>query len=118
MSYHIHLYRKEVKKAFKKAKQPNFFEDENNIILAFTPEQSAKLTKSLLAYHYQIESETASDLHFGHKKDESVSALLTQSCLSFSASGENGIFEIMMTASEFAGDDFAKFDPQTGKWEK
>jgi hypothetical protein len=118
MSYHINLYRKEVKKAFKKAKRPDFFEAENNFILPFTPEQSAQLKKSLLAYHYQIENETAIGTHFGHKNDKSVVAVLMQSCLSFSASGENGIFEIMMTASEFASDTFAKFDPQTGKWEK
>ena len=87
-------------------------------ILPFTLEQKDYLKNRLLKYSYFIENEKGDNILFGFEDDKSVSALLTNNCLSFSATGE-GIFEISMTSSEFTdNEEFKKFDPQNGGWEE
>jgi hypothetical protein len=116
MSYHIHLYRKEVKKSYKTAKKKDFFEDESNFIQPFTTAEKEQLKKSLIAYKYVINSENENEITLSYQNEDDISAILTKNALYFRASGDN-IFEIMMTASELVGENYAKFDPQTGKWE-
>ncbi len=116
MSYHVELYRKEVKAKQLASGDEGFFENENNL-LPFTDEQFESLKERLQDYGYSIQKE-GKEIQLGFEADESISVLLTRSGLYFSASGE-GIFEIGMTASEFTDtDEFAKYDPQEGGWEE
>ncbi|WP_052598687.1 hypothetical protein [Aureispira sp. CCB-QB1] len=117
MSYHVYLFRKEVKE------QNTGFEflENENLVLNFTAEQFISLKERLLRYQFQIEKETADSIEFNFKGGQyGIVAILTKSQLSFSSGfSEDGIFEIGMTASEFTDTgDFAKFDPQLGEWEE
>ncbi len=117
MSYDIQLFRKEVKEKHRLNETDDFFENEENL-LPFTDQQKAELKERLSQYDYVIESESDLGINYGFSNDEGVSALLTDNCLYFSATGE-GVFEIGMTASEFTDtDEFAKYDPQADGWEE
>ncbi len=116
MSYHIYLFRKEVKE------QNIGFEflEKEELILDFTNEQFEKLKTRLENYGFQIENEQAGSINFNFKGgQDGISVWLTKSQLSFSSGfSQNGIFEIGMAASEFTDTgEFAKLDPQEGKWE-
>jgi len=116
MSYHIYLFRKEVKE------QNTGFEflEKEELIPDFTAEQFKKLKTRLGNYGFQIENEHPDVINFNFKGGQyGISVRLTKSQLSFSSGfSQNGIFEIDMTASEFTDSgEFAKLDPQEGKWE-
>lgn len=117
MSYDVQLFRKEVKQKHFANPTPEFFENENNFV-AFTPEQKTYLTNYLVKCGYVIEKEEPSTTEFSHEDEQSVSALLTDYAIYFSASGD-GIFEISMTASEITSNgEYVKFDPQNDGWEE
>ncbi len=117
MSYNIQLYRKEVKKKHITSNDENFFESEENLV-PFTKEQKEYLKKRLLRSGYIIENEENEIIAFGFKKDNATTALLTNSGLFFSSSGD-GIVEISMTSSEFTDtEEFLKYDPQDNGWEE
>lgn len=117
MSYHVYLFRKEVKE---QNKGFEFLENEA-LVLPFSNNQLEGLKKRLLIYDFEIEQETTDSVTFTFKGGQyGIRAQLTKLQLSFSSdSSEDGIFEIGMTASEFTDDEaFAKFDPQHGAWEE
>ena len=117
MSYDVQLYRKEVKEKQLASGADDFFENEANL-LPFTATQFEELKQRLLSYDYVIEHEKDGMIRFGFSNDGGTSALLTNTCLFFSSTGE-GIFEIGMTASEFTDtEEFAKYDPQQDGWEE
>lgn len=116
MSYDVHLYREEVKENYEKNNSDNFFEDENNL-LAFSPDKKEEIKERLLNYDYVIDSEKDGHISFSHADDDSQSVLLTNHAVYFSTTGD--IFDITMTASEFTDDGYlAKYDPQNGCWEE
>lgn len=118
MSYDIQLYRKESKEKFDTSENNDFFGVEDNLV-KFSNEQRQQLFDRLVRYGYIKENEQENKITFGFKTDKTVRALLTGNGLYLSASGEDGIFEINMTASEFTDTgDFLKYDPQDGGWEE
>mgnify|MGYP000533248333 CR=1 FL=1 len=117
MSYHVYLFRKEVKE---QNDGFNFLENDN-LVVDFTAEQFEQLKNRLVKYGFQIENEASNLVNFNFKGGQyGISVMLTKSQLSFSSGfSENGIFEISMTASEFTDTgEFAKLNPQEGKWEE
>jgi hypothetical protein len=116
MSYSVQLFNKKVKDQQKSYGKADFFENEANFD-GFSSEQRQSIEARLIRYSFVLENEKENHMLFSYKHDPTVSALLTDSGLYFSASGD-GIFEIMMTASEFTDTgEFLKYDPQTGVWE-
>ncbi len=116
MSYHIYLFRKEVKD---QNKGFDFLENDE-LITYFNDDQFESLKNRLLRYGFQIENTHRDSINFNFKGGlYGISVLLTKSQLSFSSAfTEEGIFEINMTSSEFTDtNEFVKFDPQEGKWE-
>jgi hypothetical protein len=118
MSYDIQLHRKETKDKHKHYIGEDFFENEENLV-HFSTSQKQELFNRLIRYGYFVESENAKETTFGFKSDASIRALLTEAGLYFSASGEDGVFEMCMTASEFTDtNEFLEYDPQNGGWEE
>jgi hypothetical protein len=118
MSYDIQLFRKETKEKHDNYESEGFFEKEENLE-KFSKEQRKQIFDRLVRYGYVLETEKESKTTFGFKNDNTVSALLTENGLYLSASGEDGIFEINMTASEFTDTgEFLKYDPQDSGWEE
>jgi len=117
MSYHIYLFRKEVKE-----QNTNFdFLENDELLTKFTEGQFEKLKQRLLVYKFEIENESKSSIIFNFQGGQlGISVLLTKSQLAFSSGfTENGIFEICMTASEFTDNgEFEVFNPQLGKWDE
>ncbi|MDR1538735.1 MAG: hypothetical protein LBU32_12220 [Clostridiales bacterium] len=115
MSYHVYIFRKEVKEVEVNSCSKDFFKGNGNI-LPFSSEQRKKLKDRLLRYDYKISSEFPGRISFEKEADKATAAL-TDLGLYFSASG-SGIFEISMTASEFTDTgEFVKYDPQNCLWE-
>jgi len=116
MSYSVHLYRTEVKE--KHAQQANdlsFFEKTENLI-PFTQEQKDKLHKRLGLYGYKFVSQIIDCSEYNHP-DSGIIILLTDLGLYFKTSGDT--FDMLLMASEFTDtNEFAKYDPQLGKWEE
>lgn len=118
MSYEIQLCRKETKEEFDTYEKDDFFEIEENL-LKFSKEQRQQLFDRLIRYGYIEETKNLIETSFGFKSIKTIRALLTETCLYLVASGEDGIFEINMTASEFTDTgEFLKYDPQDGGWEE
>lgn len=116
MSYKVTLYRREVKEKQLQSEDKDFFEKESNL-LAFTKEQKEKLEARLLKYNYIIEQTDKYGIHFSFEDNNRTSALLGNTALYFSSTGDD-IFDISMTASEFTDSaEFSKYDPQAGGWE-
>ena len=116
MSYDIHLFRRETKEKYDADNGEDFFENEQNLV-KFSKEQWKELYDRLVIYGFFVESKSEFGTNFGFEEDDSVSALLGDTGLYFSASGEDGIFEISMTASEFTDTgEYCKFDPQNDEW--
>jgi len=117
MSYHVYLFRKEVKE-----NNINFdFLENDELITKFTVEQFESLKQRLLRYKFQIENEQTNSITFNFQGGQlGISVLLTKSQLAFSSGfTENGIFEICMTALEFTDNgEFEVFNPQLGKWDE
>jgi len=118
MSYDIQLHKKETKEKFDTYESDDFFEKEQNLD-KFSKEQKQQLFDRLVNYGYIVETDQENETTFGFKNDKTVRALLTENGLYLSASGEDGIFEINMTASEFTDTgEFLKYDSQDGGWEE
>jgi hypothetical protein len=117
MGYHVYLFRKEVKEQNPKSFR---FLENDNLITPFTDEQFEKLKARLTRYGYQIETESPGEITFNFKGGKfGITARLSRQQLSFSSGFEqNGVAEISLTASEFAGGEFQKLDPQDGGWEE
>jgi len=116
MSYHVYLFRKEVKE------QNSGFEflENDELITKFTAEQFENLKNRLLRYNFQIEGKTQDTIEFNFNGGQlGITVLLTKSQLSFSSGfSTSGIAEISLTAAEFTDTgEFAKLDPQRGEWE-
>ena len=76
-------------------------------------------TAFALSLYVFIQIKNLIETSFGFKSIKTIRALLTETCLYLVASGEDGIFEINMTASEFTDTgEFLKYDPQDGGWEE
>ena len=118
MSYQIILSTSATKEKQLESGTPEFFEDEENFI-HFSELQFEKLKSGLETWDYnELDQEENGDISFKHEAGY-ADALLTKSALYFSASSEDGIFEIMQTASEMCDTgEFARYDPQTGEWEE
>jgi len=117
MSYDVSLFRREVKDQ----NQGLDFLEDNSKIPDFTPEQFERLKKRLLAYKFEIETETKEYTVFNFKGGKfGIQVTLFPNQLSFSSGfNEDGVFEISQTASEFTDSgEFAKLDMQEGKWEE
>lgn len=117
MSYHVYLFRKEVKEQ----NDGLDFLENDKLVIDFTDKQFEQLKNRLVKYGFQIENEKPDLINFNFKGGQyGISVMLTKSQLSFSSGfSENGIFEIGMTASEFTDTgEFVKLDPQEGKWEE
>jgi hypothetical protein len=114
VSYHVQIFRREVEAAFAMAKDPAFFE-KPAALPPLTEENVASLREPLELVGFTKGKSDGRGQHFTHP-DWSADAVLTPSALYLSASSD-GIFEIGMMASELAGEDLAKFDPQLGTWE-
>jgi len=117
MSYHVYLFRKEVKE---QNADLGFLENDE-LVVQFTVEQFEQLKKRLLTYGFQIENESSDLINFNFKGGQlGISVFLRKSQLSFSSGfSQEAIFEICMTASEFTdSEEFAVFNPQEGKWEE
>jgi hypothetical protein len=67
MSYHVYLFRGEVKQKYADVKDGSFLEEDIDF-LPFTEKQSAYLTKNLLQKGYWIESENEFDIYFRFKR--------------------------------------------------
>lgn len=117
MSYDVQLYRREVKeKHLANSNDEAFFENEANLV-PFTPEQLADIKEQLFSYGYTFRRKDNFGEHFD-QEEYGATALLTNNCLYFSASGE-GIFEISMAASEMTDtEEYVKYDPQNDGWEE
>ena len=116
MSYHIYLFRKEVKEENKGFE----FLERDELITPFTDEQFKGLKKRLSRYGFEITNEQSNSVQYNFKGGQhGIEAWLTKAQLSFTSGfSQDGIFEINMTASEFVDTgEFAKLDPQEGKWE-
>lgn len=113
MSYHIYLFRTEVKALGNDA---SFLEDESQIE-PFTAEQYAALKSRLSTYNFRIDRESPEEI--AYSGPENTQAFLRPRALCFTSGFGDGLFEIMMTASEFTDTgEFAKYDPQEGEWEE
>lgn len=113
MSYDVQLFRTETKTKHEESADENFFEKKENLV-PFTPEQKNELHERLLQYDYVVNGEGS----YGHPDLKSVSVLLTDRAVYFSAGGDD-IFDISMTASEFTDSGhFVKYDPQDMGWEE
>lgn len=119
MSYDVQLYRIETKVREQKSGDESFFENEHNLE-PFSPQQMQELTERLEQYNYRLTNEDKDGKHFEHEDDHGISVLLTNRAVYFQTSGgEDGIFEIGMTSSEFTDtDEYAKYDPQNDGWEE
>lgn len=116
MSYDLKIYRNEVRE---NSNSLDFLENEETI-LPFSDEQNEILRKRLQHYKYQLESKN--DLFEEYNYDGGkwgISAILTNNCLNLKCSGGNqdGLFEILQTASEFCDGDLAVLNLQDGTWE-
>ena len=118
MSYDISLYRIETKQKEEVTNDENFFENEENLV-AFTPQQFQELKERLLSYGYEFSDENEYGLSYSHKDEDYGTALLTKEALFFRASwSKDSIFEVGITASEFTDSgEYAKYDFQNGEWE-
>ncbi len=95
MSYSVHLYRAEVRDLA--ATTPDFAE-RDNLLPAFTAAHRTYLQDRLRRYGYLPTGNVSGHQGFESPVEPSVSALITNKMLYFSASSD-GIFEAGMTAS-------------------
>ncbi len=116
MSFDIELYTVQTKQREQAAGDDSFFDRKENLI-PFSHQQRESLKKRLIDNDYTFAQEDGDGWHFTHA-EYSISVLLSDRGLYFSAQGE-GAFEAGMTASEFTDEgEFAKYDPQNGGWEE
>ena len=117
MSYDVQLFRIETKEREQQANNPDFFENEENL-LAFSEEQLLALNTSLVNYQFIEESKDRFGTHL-YNESFGISALLTKSGVYFQCGWDgDSIFELSMMASELTDtDEFAKYDPQNDGWE-
>lgn len=115
MSYHVYLFRKEVREAESKSTDKHFWDNETNLV-PFKAEQKKYLHDRLLRHGFVQDPERADNYQLKNK--QTINAILTDRGLYFSGSfTQNDIFEIGMTASEFADtEEFVKYDPQNAEW--
>ena len=116
MSYDLKIYRNEVRE---NSSSLDFLENEETV-LPFSEKQNAILRKRLKHYKYELESKN--DLFEEYNYDGGklgISALLTNNCLTFRCAGgsQDGLFEIIQTASEFSDGDLSVLNLQEGTWE-
>ena len=116
MSYHVQLFHRNTKeRADKETNLADFFDSESNLA-PFTKMQIKALTTKLELVGFEKKKGKGSTLRF-ENQELGAEAMLTDCGLYLSASGEDAIFEISMFASEWAGKDLLKYDPQAGGWE-
>ena len=116
MSYDLKIFRNEVRL---NSNSLDFLDSEENV-LQFTDQQTQILKKRLKHYKYQLESKN--DLVEEYNYDGGkmgISAFLTNNCLTLKCSGgsQDGLFEILQTASEFSDGDLSVLNLQEGTWE-
>lgn len=115
MSYHVQLFSRETRARYEAAEGPGFFGDPANLVALAQADREYLVTcLEQVGFHEGKQSGDARDFTNDAWPAE---ALLTDTGLYLSASGENSIFEILMFASESLTDNLTKFDPQTGIWE-
>ena len=116
MSYDLKLFRNEVRADNTSL---DFLENED-AILEFSEPQLERLKKRLKHYKYQLES--TNNLFDEYNYDGGkwgITALLSKNCLTLKCVGGNqdGLFEILQTASEFSDGDLSVLNLQEGTWE-
>lgn len=116
MGFSVYLFRKEVKII----NTDLAFLEDPALVPEFTDEQFAYLKGRLIRNAFEVDSEEDGVISFSFKANRGISAYLNPAVLIFSSGYiQSGLKEIGIIATEFAGDeDFAKFDPQSGKWEE
>ena len=116
MSHSVHIYPRQLQVKFDASKDPGFFENENNLV-PWTKGQREAISNRLALVGFTRDKKNKNSVRFSHDEWH-ANALLTDTGLYLSGPlGGNTVFEISMFASELAGEDFAKFDPQDGTWE-
>jgi len=113
MSYDVQLCRKAAQN------HPNFWEENehNNSVCAFTKKEINILKDKLSSYGYYPTRLYEGFQCYEKKGFASVTAMLTNNVLYFTAKGDD-IFEISMDCSEMVDDNFVKYDPQVDEWEE
>lgn len=116
MSYHVYLFSKQTRTARKADARSDWLEDDS-AMTPFTPEERATLASNLALTGF-VQTSTDGDTERFENDQLGASALLSARGLYLSATGD-GVFEILMFGSEWAGDGdtFAKYDPQENSWE-
>lgn len=124
MGWNIQVYAASVRENCQAAgaDQWEYIENTANLV-PFTQAQRALICKHLGKRGYKMESRDGKRRDFIHKKDAGIEVMLTETGLYFSAT-TSGIFEISMTAGEFATSlefdplfgHFCVMDPQNGGW--
>lgn len=114
MSYHVHVHARGTEIQYREV-GPSIFEHPERLT-PLTPAGRATLEEELRLRGFAKRSESDGAVHF-EQPEWKCEAMLTETGLYLSASGESAIFEILMFGSEVANDDFAKYDPQLGTWE-
>ncbi len=115
MSYGVYVFPRAFEAAFTASKSDDFLEDEANRI-PFSAETRATLLRELERSGWKVGKEVKFGLELSNEA-VGAEALLTTSSLYMRGSGTDAIFDISMFASEIAGEELAKYDPQTGAWE-
>lgn len=116
MSYDLKIYRNEVRE---NSSSLDFLENEETV-LPFSEEQNTILRKRLKHYKYELESKNDFFEEYNYDGGKwGVSAMLTNNCLNLKCAGGNqdGLFEILQTASEFCDGDLSVLNLQEGTWE-
>ena len=116
MSYQIYLFAKEL---LNNKNIGQLLENEKEIP-KLSSETVNQLKEKLIRYKYVIKEEKKNEIKFYYISEKTgISARLTNNLLAFtSGTDEDGIFEIMQTASEFVNKDIIKYDIQSGEWEQ
>lgn len=116
MSYDLKIFRNEVRE---NSNSLDFLDNEENV-LPFTEKQNEILRKRLNHYKYELESKNNIFEEYNYDGGKwGISAILTNNCLTLKCVGgnENGLFEVLQTASEFCDGDLSVLNLQEGTWE-